>query len=52
METFIIIVIVGLAAAYLINNTVKGSKKEDRCDNGCAACTSALTCDEEADPKK
>lgn len=47
METIIVIVIVGLAAAYLIQNTIKSSKKEDSCNSGCATCASATACDEE-----
>ena len=52
METVIVIIIVGLAAAYLIYNTIKGSKKENRCDNGCASCAASPTCDDGTDKGK
>lgn len=46
METLIVLIIVGLAVAYLIYNTIKSSKKENACSSNCAGCASANTCDE------
>lgn len=48
METLIVIIIVGLAVAYLITNTVKSSKKEDSCGGcTCESCPTAVGCKEE-----
>jgi hypothetical protein len=47
MQTLIVILIVAIAAAFLIRNFLKKFKQEDQCGCGCASCpTDPTFCEE------
>ncbi len=46
MQTFIVIVIVCLAAAYLVKTFFGKSGKNDGCGCGCTSCPTADTCND------
>jgi hypothetical protein len=55
MQTLIVILIVAIAAAFLIRNFLKKFKQEDQCGCGCgcAACpTDPISCEENPDNSK
>jgi len=47
MQTIIVILIVAIAAAFLIRNVLKKFRQQDQCGCGCAACpTDPDSCEE------
>jgi hypothetical protein len=53
MQTIIVILIVAIAAAFLIRNFLKKFKQDDQCSCGCSACpTDPDTCEENPDNSK
>jgi hypothetical protein len=47
MQTLIVILIVAIAAAFLVRNFLKKFKQEDQCGCGCASCpTDPTSCEE------
>jgi hypothetical protein len=51
MQTYIVILIVAIAAAFLIRNFLKKFKQEDQC--GCASCPADSTsCEENPENSK
>jgi hypothetical protein len=50
MQTLIVILIVAVAAAFLIRNFLKKIKKEDQCGCGCTSCSAdPASCEENPD---
>jgi hypothetical protein len=51
MQTIIVIIIVAIAAAFLIRKFLKNLKQEDACSCGCSSCPAdtAATCEENPD---
>jgi hypothetical protein len=50
MQTFIVIFIVAVAAAFLVRNFLKKFKQQDQCGCGCSACpVDAASCEENPD---
>jgi hypothetical protein len=47
MQTTIVIIIVCLAAAYLVKTLIRKPKDQDSCGCGCTSCTTSTTCHEE-----
>jgi hypothetical protein len=48
MQTFIVILIVAVAAAFLIRKFLKNFKQEDACGCGCTSCpTDPTSCEED-----
>ncbi|MGD2098152.1 MAG: FeoB-associated Cys-rich membrane protein [Desulfobacterales bacterium] len=54
MQTIIVIIIVAIAAAFLIRKFFKKFKQQDACSCGCASCPAdtAATCEENPDNSK
>ncbi|MBW2435734.1 MAG: FeoB-associated Cys-rich membrane protein [Deltaproteobacteria bacterium] len=51
MQTIIVIIIVAIAAAFLIRKFLKNFKQEDPCSCGCSSCPAdtAATCEDKPD---
>jgi hypothetical protein len=51
MQSVIVILIVAIAAAFLIRNFIKKFKQEDACSCGCSSCPAdtAATCEDKPD---
>ncbi|NOQ20782.1 MAG: FeoB-associated Cys-rich membrane protein [Desulfobacterales bacterium] len=53
MQTIVAILIVAIAAGFLIRNFLKKIKKEDQCGCGCTSCpTDPASCEENPDNLK
>ena len=53
MQTLIVILIVAIAAAFLIRRFLKKFKQEEACDCGCSSCpTDAASCEENPEKEK
>jgi hypothetical protein len=53
MQTLIVILIVAIAAAFLIRNFLKKFKHEDACGCGCSSCpTDPASCEEKPEKEK
>lgn len=50
MQTVLVILVVAIAAAFLIRNFLKKFKQEDACSCGCSSCPAeAASCEENPD---
>jgi hypothetical protein len=53
MQTFIVILIVAIAAAFLIRNFLKKFKRREACGCGCSSCpVDPATCEENPENSK
>jgi len=53
VQTFVVILIVAIAAAVLIRNFLKKFKQEEACGCGCSSCpTDPASCEENPDNSK
>ncbi|MBW1862036.1 MAG: FeoB-associated Cys-rich membrane protein [Deltaproteobacteria bacterium] len=46
MDTLLVILIVGLAGAYLVSRFYRSSKQGVGCGGGCSSCDIGTTCNE------